>query len=76
MNQVGDRSSPTMERVLRQPAPGMFFQRGGEYIGFPIFSQGLGHELLLGLRGEAADGRVAVEIGGEGIAFGAGGNGI
>ena len=61
---------------LRQSAPGMFFQRGGEYIRFPILCQRLGHELLLGLGGEAADGGVAVEIGGEGIAFGAGGDDV
>ena len=61
---------------LRQSSPGMFFQRGGEDVALPILSQRLGHELLLGLRRQAADGRVAVEIGGEGIAFGAGGDDV
>ena len=67
-----------MERIskLREPSPGMFLERCCEYIRFPIFGQRLGHELLLGLRGEAADGWIAVEIGGEGVAFGAGGDGV
>lgn len=68
---------PTMERSgLSQPAPGMFLERCGEDLGFPILSQGLGHELLLGLRGQTADGWIAIEIGREGIAFGAGGDDV
>ena len=54
----------------------MFFERCGEYVGFPIFGEGFGHELLLGLWGQAADGRVAVQVGGEGVALGTGGDGV
>ena len=48
----------------------MFLERGGENVGFPVLRECLRHELLLGLRGEAADGRVAVEVGWEGIPLG------
>ena len=54
----------------------MFLECGGEDVGFPVLRQSLDHELLLGLWGEPADGWVAVEISGEGVALGTGGDGV
>ena len=59
-----------------QLPPGLRLSLFAEHLRRPVLLERLPHQVLLGLRRQAADRRVAVEIGRKRVALGASGDGV